>query len=82
MSNYQYAISFSEPVDGEIVHCVCIEQSPNIATFKDLFNELMFDDEFGFHNRPYVDSLIINVVDYNIFAKEFPNWVPGEHWES
>lgn len=38
---------------------------------------IMFDDEFGFFNRPYVNSLSVNIVDYKPFADEFPDWVPS-----
>lgn len=77
MPDYKYAISFVDSEDGKIIHCVCMEELPNIATLKEIFDEIMFDDEFGFFNRPYVNSLSVNIVDYKPFADEFPDWVPS-----
>lgn len=81
MTNYTHAILFVKSDSFEIVHCVCLKEAPNIATLKDIFNKLMFDDEFGFFDSPFVDSLIVHINEYKSFAQEHPEWVIEEYNE-
>lgn len=80
-NDWKYAITLSVKNGGQIMHCVCLEESPNIATLKELFEELMIDNDFGFNDQTFVDTLIFNMYNYKNFVEYYPNLAPKEEYD-
>ena len=70
--NFKYAIVFADGESLEIVHTVCTETPPNVATLKEIFDELVNDEEFGCGDVGLVDKLEVHIVDYDSFIEHDP----------
>ena len=76
--NYKYAIVFANSGNLEIVHVACTETPPNVATLKELFDELVNDEDFGYNDIDFVDKLEVHIIDYDSFIAKYPDMAPGE----
>ena len=70
--NPEFAVVLVDPKRRTLVHVGLTETSPNVATLKEFFEELVVDPEFGNGDRDYTDSLLVETYGYEELIEKFP----------